>query len=62
MLEQGATPTFCQHWWENQTPSRNPALETIFLLAEFELAMACSAFVHGQSFFQFYLSTCKWTD
>ena len=37
--------------WENQTPSRNPALETIFLLAEFELAMACSVFVHGQSGF-----------
>jgi hypothetical protein len=37
--------------WENQTPSWNPALETIFLLAEFELAMACSVFVHGQSGF-----------
>ena len=37
--------------WENQTPSRNPALETIFLLAEFELAMACSVFVHGESGF-----------
>ena len=37
--------------WENQTPSRNPALETIFLLAEFELAMACSVFVHGKSGF-----------
>jgi hypothetical protein len=37
--------------WENQTPSRHPASETIFLLAEFELAAACSVFVHGESGF-----------
>jgi hypothetical protein len=37
--------------WENQTPSRNPANETIFILAELELVRACSVFVHGQSGF-----------
>ncbi len=37
--------------WENQTPSRNPANETIFILAELELVMGCSVFVHGLSSF-----------
>lgn len=37
--------------WENQTPSRDPRLETVVLLATFELAKDCSAFVHGQSGF-----------
>lgn len=37
--------------WENQTPSRNPANEVIFMLTEFELTMGCSVFVHGQSGF-----------
>jgi hypothetical protein len=37
--------------WENHSPSRNPALETIFLLTELELAMACSVIVNGESGF-----------
>ena len=37
--------------WENQTPSRNPALEVIILLATFELAQECSAIVWGASGF-----------
>ena len=37
--------------WEDQMPSRNPAYEVIMLLSEFELAMACSTFVHGHSGF-----------
>ena len=41
--------------WENQTPSRNPALEVVVLLATFELAQECSAFVHGQSNFAEYI-------
>ncbi|GFH44127.1 hypothetical protein CTEN210_00601 [Chaetoceros tenuissimus] len=37
--------------WENQTPSRNPALEVIILLATYELAQECSAIVWGASGF-----------
>jgi hypothetical protein len=49
--------------WENHSPSRNPALETIFLLTELELAMACSVIVNGESgFSRLIYRTCKWTD
>ena len=41
--------------WENQTPSRNPALEVIVLLATFELAQECSTMVHGHSNFADYI-------
>ncbi|KAL7539566.1 hypothetical protein ACHAWF_006445 [Thalassiosira exigua] len=41
--------------WENQTPSRNPALEVIVLLATFELAQECSAMVYGHSNFAEYI-------
>ncbi|KAL9185302.1 hypothetical protein ACHAXT_003079 [Thalassiosira profunda] len=37
--------------WENQTPSRNPALEVTTLLATFDLVQECSAMVHGASSF-----------
>jgi hypothetical protein len=41
--------------WENQIPSRNPALEVIILVATFELAQECSAIVWGASNFAEYL-------
>lgn len=41
--------------FENQTPSRNPALEVIILMATFELAQECSAIVRGASNFGEYL-------
>lgn len=42
--------------WENQTPSRNPELETVTLLATFDLASECSAMVHGHSNFAKYIT------
>lgn len=38
--------------WENHTPSRNPAMETIVLVATFELVQECSAIVWGASNFK----------
>ncbi|KAK1738447.1 hypothetical protein QTG54_011116 [Skeletonema marinoi] len=43
--------------WENQTPSLNPALELIVLMATFELAQDCSSFVHGHSGLSDYIWT-----
>ena len=37
--------------WENQIPSKNPALEVLYILAEFELAKKCDLLVHGKSGF-----------
>ena len=41
--------------WQNHTPSRNPALEVIMLVAAFELAQECSAIVWGASGFAEYM-------
>ena len=41
--------------WENHTPSRNPALDTIILVATFELAQECSAIVWSAGGFSAYL-------
>ena len=41
--------------WENQTPSRNPAMEVIVLVATFELVQECSAIVWGASNFANYM-------
>ena len=41
--------------WENHTPSRNPAMETIVLVATFELVQECSAIVWGSSNFANYM-------
>ena len=41
--------------WENHTPSRNPALEAIILVATFELVQECSAIVWGAGNFAEYL-------
>lgn len=43
--------------WENQTPSLNPSLELIVLMATFELAQDCSTFVHGHSGLSDYIWT-----
>lgn len=43
--------------WENQIPSMNPSLELIVLMATFELAQDCSAFVHGFSGLSDYIWT-----
>jgi hypothetical protein len=43
--------------WENQTPSKNPKLETIVIMSIFELAQQCNNFVHGRSSF----SSMIWT-
>lgn len=41
--------------WENHTPSRNPALEVVIIVATFELVQECSAIVWGHSTFADYL-------
>ena len=41
--------------WQNHTPSRNPALEVIILVATFELVQECSAIVWGHSGFALYM-------
>jgi len=41
--------------WENHTPSRNPALEVIIIVAMFELVQECSAIVWGAGNFAEYL-------
>ena len=41
--------------WENHTPSRNPALEVITLVATFDLVQECSAIVWGAGNFATYL-------
>lgn len=51
----GGTKSIKSGGWENQTPSRNPALEVIILVATFELAQECSAIVHGHSNFAEYI-------
>jgi len=43
--------------WENQTPSLNPALELIVIMATFELVQDCSSLVHGFSGFSDYIWT-----
>ncbi|KAL7492085.1 hypothetical protein ACHAWT_001704 [Skeletonema menzelii] len=43
--------------WENQTPSLNPALELIVLMAIFDLVQDCSSFVHGHSGLSDYIWT-----
>ena len=43
--------------WENQTPSLNPALELIVLMATFELVQDCSSLVAGHSGLADYLWT-----
>ena len=35
--------------WENQIPSKNPALEVLYIMAEFELAKKCHTLVAGPS-------------
>ena len=35
--------------WENQIPSKNPALEVLYILAEFELSKKCNKLVAGPS-------------
>ena len=37
--------------WENQIPSKNPALEVLYLLAEIELAKQCDVLIYGKSSF-----------
>eukprot|EP00542_Grammatophora_oceanica_P018468 CAMPEP_0194033042 /NCGR_PEP_ID=MMETSP0009_2-20130614/5854_1 /TAXON_ID=210454 /ORGANISM="Grammatophora oceanica, Strain CCMP 410" /LENGTH=411 /DNA_ID=CAMNT_0038673649 /DNA_START=364 /DNA_END=1599 /DNA_ORIENTATION=+ len=41
--------------WENQTPSGNPAQETIVILATFKMVQQCKLFVHGRSTFSKYM-------
>jgi len=41
--------------WENHTPSRDPAMEVIVLVATFELVQECSAIVWGASNFAHYM-------
>ena len=41
--------------WQNHTPSRNPALEVIILVATFELVQECSAIVWSESNFALYM-------